>query len=526
MQNRASVSPVSPRKQALQALKLGIELDDLDICKNSITEGASLESHLPGSNGHTPLSYCVEMIRPEIAEFLVLKGVSHVTISQEYTLFHFAARGGDWRLLKVLLEKHPLELLQNVGPLHPIHVAILASAPECVKLMLNHPYQDHAPGLTSAIDLHKPAPYAGNLPTSNVLTPRVEHPISFLINVSIKESASRSFDPAWSRFFPDTYVLDDIVSCTPLHLAALVGDCDSAKILLASGSRVNAVTCLYQTALHIAAREGDCAITELLLDSGANIFARDMRLETPPMKAAARGRLSVLQTLLRKGVDPKARNFRQETILHLAAQSGSTESLAYILNTKQKFDVETECEQGISVLAWAFGCCGSALSFLLNLAPSAHTYFSNRNNILASAITNPKMTVQHVKMLLKRVPPELLTLVLDKQGIDDGTPLYAASVTTCEHKISGFINLLLDAGASIEKDGGPYGTPLMAACTMGRLLAVKILISRGAQTTFVRGGQTMNVLDAARNFPDIIRWLLVGRFAEGRRCLRLDSDIR
>lgn len=524
MQNIALVSPVSPSVQPLQALKLAIELDDLHLCEKAISEGACLESRLPHCKDNTALSYCVQINRPKIAESLVSRGVSSVSVAHGFTLFHFAVQWNYIELLKVLLQKHSSELLQNLSPLHPMHIAILVSAKECVKLMLNHNFRGSASFLDSPSTLHKIASHTESLPLCNAPTTCAEHAINFLANVSTKES----LDPSWERNFVGHF-LGNIASCTPssapLHLAALVGDRDSAKILLAAGSRLDTVNSLYNTALHIAAENRDCAVTEILLDSGASIFARNIHQETPPMVAAARGHLRILQALSRKGVDFKARNFWDETILHLAAKSGSIESLAHIVNIMQDFDLETKCGQSFSALELAFACSRNGMSFLLNLKLSSHLNASHQINILTAAILNHNMTIQHLKMLLKRLPPELLTPVLNNRAQYGGTPLYTACVAIITNRETGIINLLLNAGASIDKDGGPYGSPLMAACTMGRLFAVKLLISRGAQTTFVRGHQTTNVLHAARNFPDIIHWLLVGRFTEGSRLLTLGSSV-
>lgn len=517
-ENRVLVSLISP----LKALKLAIELDDLHLCEKAVAEGASPESHLPGCNGTTALLYCVQMNKPTIAKFLVLKGVSNIVTAEGFNLFHLAAWTMDSGLLEALLEKHSSELPQNMVPLHPMHMAIVYSAKECVNLILNHTYRGNAPILASPSDLHKPTQYAGSPPICNAPARRTEPAVNFLANVSISESLG----PNWKHYRIGEYFLDEIASYKPLHLAAAVGDCDIAKRLLAAGSRVNAVNSFCETALHIAARQGNSAITEILLGSGASIFDRNIRLETPSMVAAGEGHLCVLQALLKKGVDLEARDFKGDTILHIAAESGSTESLAYILNTMQDFDLETKSLHGISVLEWAFLASRNGLSFLLNIAPCPHFYTPEKVNFLTAAISNPNMTVQHVKMLLKWVPSELLTSILNNQAKYHVTPLYAACVRNDARRECEIINLLLDAGASIDKDGGIYGTPLIAACTAGRLSAVKLLISRGAQTTFRRGDQTRNVLHAAKNFPEIVHWLLIGRFTEGPRLLTLDSHVR
>ena len=81
------------------------------------------------------------------------------------------------------------------------------------------------------------------------------------------------------------------------------------------------------------------------------------------------------------------------------------------------------------------------------------------------------------------------------------------------------INTLLEAGAQLEQEGGEHGTPLMGACAAGRLAAVKVLVSKSAKISYEKEGQIFSALRAAKHFPEITRWLLVGRFTEGRRLL-------
>ena len=62
----------------------------------------------------------------------------------------------------------------------------------------------------------------------------------------------------------------------------------------------------------------------------------------------------------------------------------------------------------------------------------------------------------------------------------------------------------------------------MTACA-DRLLAVKCLVSKGAKLHYTKGGSTIRALDKAKNFPEIKRWLLVGRYIEGPRLLMKDD---
>ena len=493
-----------PQRQSSQALKLGIELDDMNLCAKAYAERANPNSLLPGTNGCTAVAYCVQMDRPEIAEFIITKGVSNKHVSWGFTLFHFAIMRRKVGLLRLLLEKHPSSLFQNDASVHPVHIAVLQSAPECLKLMLNHAYPSGLlPSACSSgqVDHTKI--------TSKASVSYVAPAIEYLANITV----GNNFPSALQ-----TQLLSDLSqwsSLTPLHLAAQSGDLENARELLAAGSQVNAVTSIYQAALHLASRAGDSDMAKLLLKAGAQIHIRDIGLKTPPMEAAKEGHSSVLKPLLRKGVDLEACSNEEETILHLAAGSGRMKSLAYIINrARGVVDLERKCERGLSVLCWAFTCATSGQSFLLNLAPNPKAYTLSRSNVLSAAISNASMTVKHIKMLLKRIPSELRQQILCSGAPNIGTPLYVACTETDIPRAAGVINLLLDTGALIDEDGGYYGSPLIAACTIGRLSAVKILILRGAQTTFTRHGKPHSPLDAAKNFTKILDWLLVGRFKE------------
>ncbi len=91
----------------------------------------------------------------------------------------------------------------------------------------------------------------------------------------------------------------------------------------------------------------------------------------------------------------------------------------------------------------------------------------------------------------------------------DGTALYIA--TSTGHVVA--MEMLLQHGVNTEL-GGREGTPLMMACEAGRLDAVKLLISKGASTDVFENGAPACILDMARYHPEVVRWLLVGRFRD------------
>jgi ankyrin repeat protein len=92
---------------------------------------------------------------------------------------------------------------------------------------------------------------------------------------------------------------------TPLMMAALRGNVEVARQLLARGAAVNREG---WTPLHYAASSSNTAMVGLLLDAGAAIDAPSPNRSTPLMLAARYGAESSVDLLLRRGANPKLRN--------------------------------------------------------------------------------------------------------------------------------------------------------------------------------------------------------------------------
>ena len=148
-------------------------------------------------------------------------------------------------------------------------------------------------------------------------------------------------------------------------------------------------------------------------------------------------------------------------------------------------------------------------TFLLNLAPNPSVYEPHQINIITATVdTNNPV---NLKRLLRRLPRPLIPRLLAHRDLFGRTPLYTAATCPSEK----VIDMLLDAGADLELQGGDHGTPLMGACAAGRLGVVKALVRRGARTSYTKDGQLFSALSTARLHPKVTRWLLVGRFMEG-----------
>jgi len=125
---------------------------------------------------------------------------------------------------------------------------------------------------------------------------------------------------------------------TPLHVAAYKGYRDVAELLIAGGADVNAKDERDFLALHLAAGFGHKDIVELLIEKGADVNARAERSTwdegmTALHGVCAHGRKDIAELLIAKGADVNAKSKNGSTPLHVAATEGYRD-VAELLITK------------------------------------------------------------------------------------------------------------------------------------------------------------------------------------------------
>ena len=95
-------------------------------------------------------------------------------------------------------------------------------------------------------------------------------------------------------------------SSTALHLAALEGQTQIARLLLANKAHVNARGLREETPLHMAMYNGHPEVAELLLGSQADVNAQNTAGETPLHLAARKGYRDLVELLVSQNADPGA----------------------------------------------------------------------------------------------------------------------------------------------------------------------------------------------------------------------------
>ncbi len=129
-----------------------------------------------------------------------------------------------------------------------------------------------------------------------------------------------------------TTVASGAAAVAPLSLAAMDGDIETVRSLIAEGADVNASQGDGTTALHWAASRNDLAMTELLLGAGADVGTRTRLGEmTPLFMAAKNGNADVIEALLGAGAEATSASTIGTTALMLAAGSGSPDAVEVLV---------------------------------------------------------------------------------------------------------------------------------------------------------------------------------------------------
>ena len=206
---------------------------------------------------------------------------------------------------------------------------------------------------------------------------------------------------------PTTYGRDwerkDWEGMTPLGLASFCGHEPIVRLLIGSGTDVQATDSSLRTALHHACSEGHEGVVRLLLRSGADVQATDILDWAALDHACSEGHEGVARLLLRSGAEVR-RTFKwhKSSALHLAAQHGHKTVVQVLID--RGADIEAPDYWGSTPLCQATSLGHEAIIALL-LEKGANVNQRNRDGINATHYAlESQMSESTVRAILAKQP--------------------------------------------------------------------------------------------------------------------------
>ncbi|MGH9723293.1 MAG: ankyrin repeat domain-containing protein [Bryobacteraceae bacterium] len=249
---------------------------------------------------------------------------------------------------------------------------------------------------------------------------------------------------------------------TALHHAAGFGTLSTMKLLIDKGADVNAKNDRDSTPLHWAV--ADEAKTRLLLERGANVNAKQADGRTPLYNLIAmENRSAVIRLLLDREADPNLATANGNTPLMVASGRGDLDAVRLLVAAKANVNAISGTG-GTALINAALGRNAEAVKLLLD------------NGADPNAATKRKVT-----------------------------PLANAAMQGSEE----IVTLLLARGAKVNVQDDRGYSPLMYAAYAETLPAsiVRMLLAKGADTSFTGEGETARTLAAKRGDSEVARLL-------------------
>ena len=296
---------------------------------------------------------------------------------------------------------------------------------------------------------------------------------------------------------------------TALHISSFLGHFGAAKILVVAGADVNAVDLEGRSPLTMAARRGFVRTANLLIDASAHLNHRDFEGFTPLMRAAQQGILPMVELLCRRGADLCAADDDGITALDLAVDGpGSPPVFLYLLH------------KGVPLSKSVYGTTTTERALRY---PELRSFVLHSGMMQANAETLEQLlphAIDHghgsslIKTFYRALPVPVARRLTNTTPRLWYSPLCQAAASD---EVSS-ARFLLDHGAEIEMEGSPEGSPLMTACSFGRLNMVKLLVRRGARLEYTNEkGCYRSAFDSMQPHPYLVKWFLRERFWEQRR---------
>ncbi|XP_070812384.1 ankyrin repeat domain-containing protein 65 [Pituophis catenifer annectens] len=282
---------------------------------------------------------------------------------------HQAARNGDLRLVKQLLQRGASTNSRDENGWTLLHVASLHSYLPLVKFLIQHGATVHTDNMAGYTPLHHAA-WSGHTQVAELLLARgapvmdttkggltpfhfaAANGHTLMIQLLLRHGTDPDASDCnqwtslhWATAGHQLHIMNGLISqgvnpnlqgkggIAPLHIAAEIGRAETIRLLLAKGADVNLQDDGGRTALSVASKNSHHEMVKLLLQNQADRNLADSHGCTPLHKAAAAGSLPSVRLLL-QGSSPACVTQRDGlllTPLHRAVLGGHAEVAGCLL---------------------------------------------------------------------------------------------------------------------------------------------------------------------------------------------------
>ena len=465
---------VAQDKTGQTALHVACERGEVEMATLLLQHNAVIHTH--NKAGHTPFVVACLQGHWDLAD-LLLSHLSNINgpvcVGGVDTLLHLARRYGSAQLAHFLLQHGASVDVKNKYGLTALHLACLAGHTDIVKLLIAHrPDLDmrirkgSSPLVAVHVTRHK-----GSCHT--FLFDRVDVDAQCEGGCAALQEAYKGQDTARLRTLLHgmSTISTNTSSGTTLDTANGNDQTETLHhLLLYDDVRfiIHIPECL--SSLHIAAIKGQTQIAKLLVQHGAAVDMCDHGGCTPLYWACISGHTAIVKLLLQRHTDVNICTSGGETPLHWACISGHTASVKLLL--EHHADVNISTSGGWTPLFWA---CAFGHTVIVKLLLEHHADFD--------ISTSDGKTPLYWACVCGNIP--IVKLLLQRQAdvnistSDDVTPLYWA----CAFGHTAIVKLLLQHQADIDISTSDGETPLMAACYFGHTDTAIHLLQSGADAT-------------------------------------------
>ena len=289
---------------------------------------------------------------------------------------------------------------------------------------------------------------------------------------------------------------------SPLLIASLEGQLPCVQALLDAGAGINRPNCEGDTALFCAAYGGHLKVVELLLACGASVQGWRSYRNDPLYAAAFNGHIDCVQALTKAGCPVITNKKHGCSALNGASQNGHAKILNYFLQCGISANAESTPLGGTPLLVAAEKGQVACIQILLNAGADIDHFDSGDHTALYHAARKGHLTA--LEMLLScgakirgwvfyksdplcvaafnghidcvRALTNAGALIVTGRKYGYSAPNHAAQ--------NGYTEILahfLQKGISADVESSPSGgTPLLAAADKGQLACMQLLLNAGA----------------------------------------------